>query len=302
MDAELLRGQGVTPEVSRPAYVEHFALRLGRRATLIPLKEARAYGMLMALSHGELQRLYSGAGLEQYRPEEVLARTLGEAKPVPALCYNLPEAPPASERSAEYAARLQGVLRKLGFPEAYITSLQEGIDMTTNSSTPDYAHITEHQQKTWATGDFSEVARQVVSVSEDLCRAVDPHAGERVLDVACGSGNTALAVARRYCQVSGIDYVPALIERAKVRAGAEGTSIDFRVADAQALPFGEAAFDAVVSVFGVMFAPDQKKAASELIRVCRPGGRIGLACWMPEGIGGAFFGVHGRYLLPPLGL
>lgn len=174
--------------------------------------------------------------------------------------------------------------------------------MATNPSSPDYALITERQQATWATGDFNELARQTMSASEDLCRALDPHAGERVLDVACGSGNAALAAARRYCQVSGIDYVPALIERAKTRAAAEGTSVDFRVADAQALPFENASFDVVMSVFGVMFAPDQEKAASELIRVCRRGGRIGLASWMPEGVGGDFFGAHARYVPPPPGL
>jgi ubiquinone/menaquinone biosynthesis C-methylase UbiE len=170
------------------------------------------------------------------------------------------------------------------------------------SPVPDYRLVTERQQATWATGDFNELARQVMSISEDLCRAIDPHAGERVLDVACGSGNAALAAARRYCQVSAIDFVPALIERAKARALAEGTNIDFRVADAQGLPFDDASFDVVLSVFGVMFAPDQEKAASELLRVCRPGGRIGLASWMPEGVGGDFFGAHARYVPPPPGL
>lgn len=174
--------------------------------------------------------------------------------------------------------------------------------MATNPTAPDYRLITERQQATWATGDFNELARQVMSVSEDLCRAVDPHAGERVLDVACGSGNAALAAARRYCQVSGVDYVPALIERAKARATAEGTSIDFRVGDAQALPFENATFDVVMSVFGVMFAPDQEKASSELLRVCRPGGRIALASWMPDALGGDFFGAHAKYVPPPPGL
>lgn len=174
--------------------------------------------------------------------------------------------------------------------------------METNASSPDYGAITERQQATWATGDFNEIARQIVSVSEDLCRALDPHAGHRVLDVACGSGNAALVAARRYCTVSGIDYVPALIERAKMRAAAEGTNIDFRVGDAQALPFDDASFDVVVSVFGVMFAPDQQKAARELLRVCRPGGRIGLASWMPEGLGAEFAAARDRYVSPPAGL
>ncbi|MFP4538974.1 MAG: class I SAM-dependent methyltransferase [Dichotomicrobium sp.] len=167
---------------------------------------------------------------------------------------------------------------------------------------PDCRALTERQRATWATGDFHEISRQIVPVSETLCQAADPHAGERVLDVACGSGNTALVAARRYCEVTGIDYVPALIERASQRAAAEGVVIDFQVADAQALPFPDASFDVVVSVFGVMFAPDQEKAASELLRVCRPGGRIALANWMPEHFGKDFFAVHARYMPPPPGL
>jgi ubiquinone/menaquinone biosynthesis C-methylase UbiE len=167
---------------------------------------------------------------------------------------------------------------------------------------PDYAAITERQKETWATGDFHEISRQIMPISEALCQAADPHAGQRVLDVACGSGNTALVAARRYCDVTGIDYVPALIERAKIRNVAEKLDIDFRVADAQALPFPDASFDTVLSVFGVMFAPDQEKAASELLRVCRPGGAIGLANWMPEDFGQDFFGAHARHVPPPPGL
>lgn len=172
--------------------------------------------------------------------------------------------------------------------------------MTSNAQ-PDYATITERQQATWATGNFHEISRQIVPISEALCVAVDPRPGEAVLDVACGRGNTALAAARRYCDVTGIDYVPALIDRASRRALAENVAIDFRVADAQALPFPDASFDVVVSVFGVMFAPDQELAASELLRVCRPGGRIALANWMPEHFGGDFFGAHVRYVPPPEG-
>jgi SAM-dependent methyltransferase len=167
---------------------------------------------------------------------------------------------------------------------------------------PDFHAITERQQAVWASGDFNEIARQVVTVSEALVKAVDPHAGQRVLDVACGSGNCALIVARRYCEVTGIDYVPALIERAKMRAAAEVMKIDFRVGDAQALPFPDASFDVVLSVFGVMFAPDQEQAARELLRVCRPGGRIGLSCWMPEGYAADFFKAVGTYMPPPPGL
>jgi SAM-dependent methyltransferase len=166
----------------------------------------------------------------------------------------------------------------------------------------DYRSITDRQRDTWGTGDFNEIARQIMPVSEDLSRALDPRPGQRVLDVACGSGNAALVTARRYCNVSGIDYVPALIERAKVRARAEGVDVDFRVGDAQEIPYPDGSADVVVSVFGVMFAPDQKKAAGELVRVCRPGGKIGLACWIPEGFGIDFFGAHARYAPPPDGI
>lgn len=165
----------------------------------------------------------------------------------------------------------------------------------------DYRSITARQQATWSEGDYHQIARQIMPVSESLCHAVDPRAGQRVLDVACGSGNASLVVARRHCEVTGIDYVPALLERAKARAAAEGTPIDFRVADAQALPFEDAGFDAVLSVFGVMFAPDQEKAASELLRVCRPGGKIGLSCWTPDGFGGEFFRTIAKYAPPPPG-
>lgn len=166
----------------------------------------------------------------------------------------------------------------------------------------DFQALTARQQATWALGDFHEVSRQVVPVSEQLVTTIDPRPGERVLDVACGSGNAALAAARRYCEVSGIDYVPALIERAKVRAAAEVLKIDFRVADAQALPFADAMFDVVTSVFGVMFAPDQEKAAAEMARVTKPGGRIGLACWMPEGLVFDFFNLTARHAPPPPGV
>ncbi len=166
----------------------------------------------------------------------------------------------------------------------------------------DFGAITARQQETWAKGDFHEVARQVIGVSDLLVTTLDPRPGQRVLDVACGSGNAALAAARRYCEVSGIDYVPALIERAKLRAAAENTPIDFRVADAQALPYPDATFDVVTSVFGVMFAPDQAKAAAELVRVTKPGGKIGLSCWMPEGMVAEFFAVQSRLAPPPPGV
>ena len=162
--------------------------------------------------------------------------------------------------------------------------------------TTDYNAITERQQATWATGDFNVISRLTMPMSEDLVRAVDPHAGQSVLDVACGTGNSALVAGRRHCRVAGIDYVPALIERARTRAKAEDMDIDFRVGDAQALPFPDASFDVVLSAIGVMFAPDQERAASELLRVCRPDGTIGLASWMPEGFGGEFFTAHARHV------
>jgi len=167
---------------------------------------------------------------------------------------------------------------------------------------PDYQAVTETQRATWASGDFHEIARQNVVMAEALCEAADPHPGERVLDVACGSGTAALVAARRYCDVAGIDYVPALIERGRGRAAAEGLEVDFRVGDAQALPFADASFHVVLSIYGVQFAPDQEKAAGELLRVCRPGGRIALASPMPKGWSGDFFATHGRYNPPPPGV
>ncbi|NCJ06173.1 methyltransferase domain-containing protein [Synechococcales cyanobacterium C] len=163
--------------------------------------------------------------------------------------------------------------------------------------------ITAQQQKMWATGDFNQIgARQNVRMAEALCETVDPHAGDRVLDVACGSGTAALIAARRYCDVIGIDYVPALIERAKMRATAEGLEVEFRVEDAQDLSFPNASFDVVLSVYGVHFAPDQEKAAREMMRVCCPGGTIALASPIPEGWSGDFFATIGKYVPRPPGL
>ncbi len=138
-------------------------------------------------------------------------------------------------------------------------------------------------------------------VGEELCEALDIHAGQKVLDVAAGNGNATLAAARRWCDVVSTDYVPALLERGRLRAAADGLSIEFREADAEALPFADASFDAVVSTFGVMFTPDQDKAAAEMLRVCRSGGKIGLANWTPEGFIGQLFKTLGKYLPPPAG-
>jgi ubiquinone/menaquinone biosynthesis C-methylase UbiE len=154
----------------------------------------------------------------------------------------------------------------------------------------------------WASGDYAAVAARIHPMAERLCEAADLVAGSRVLDVATGSGNAAIAAARCDCDVVGIDYVPSLLERADVRARAEGLEIELLEADAEALPFADASFDAVLSVVGVMFAPNQEQAAAELVRVCRPGGTIGLASWTPGGFIGQLLGVVKRYAPPPPGV
>ena len=166
----------------------------------------------------------------------------------------------------------------------------------------DYAAIKTRQQATWANGDFAMIAWNTVFAGELLCEAAGLRAGQRVLDVACGSGNGALSAARRFTDAVGVDYVPALIERARKRAAAERLPALFEVGDAEALPFEDASFDVVLSTFGVMFAPDQEQAARELVRVCRPGGTVALANWTPGGMWGELFKLHGRYLPPPAGV
>jgi ubiquinone/menaquinone biosynthesis C-methylase UbiE len=172
----------------------------------------------------------------------------------------------------------------------------------TSHQDPDYSAVKHRQQATWASGDFSVVAARIVYQAEQLCETADLQAGWRVLDVATGSGNAALAAARRGCEAVGIDYVPALLERGRTRAAAEHLSVEFLEGDAEQLPFLDATFDAVVSIYGVMFAPNQKLAASELMRVCRPGGRIALACWTPAGFIGETFRLFSRFLSPTPGL
>lgn len=167
---------------------------------------------------------------------------------------------------------------------------------------PQFEAIKQRQQKMWASGDFSAVAAHIHPVSERLCDAADLVAGARVLDVATGSGNAAIAAARRDCDVVGLDYVPELLERARVRAQAEGLAVEFVEGDAEALPFPDATFDRVLSVFGVMFAPDQERAAGELLRVCAPGGVIALACWTPGGFIGDMLRVVSKYVPPPAGV
>jgi SAM-dependent methyltransferase len=166
----------------------------------------------------------------------------------------------------------------------------------------DIATIKQRQQAAWASGDYSAVGTRLLPTAELLCDAVDLRAGERVLDVACGNGNAALAAARRFCQVIGVDYVPALLERARDRAKAEGLEVDFQEADAEDLPFPDDTFDVVLSTCGAMFAPDQERTAAELLRVCRPGGRIGMVNWTPDSYVGELFRAIGRQLPPPPGL
>ena len=174
--------------------------------------------------------------------------------------------------------------------------------MSTIASAPDLAAIKQRQQGTWASGDYHMIGTQILIVSERLIEALDVHSTERILDVATGSGNAALAAARRGCSVIGIDYVPALLDRARQRAEAEGVVAEFQQGDAEALAFEDDSFDVVSSVFGAMFAPDQDRTASELVRVCRPGGRIGLVAHTPEGFIGQLFKTIGAHVPPPAGL
>ncbi|MGF6554240.1 ubiquinone/menaquinone biosynthesis C-methylase UbiE [Pseudomonas sp. S30_BP2TU TE3576] len=169
-------------------------------------------------------------------------------------------------------------------------------------STPiDLTALKNRQMASWASGDYAVIGTTLQIVGEQLAEACDLLCDERVLDVAAGNGNATLAAARRGCQVTSTDYVAALLERGEERARAERLNVTFQVADAEALPFADASFDAVLSTFGVMFAPDQPKAAAELARVCRPGGRIGLANWTPEGFVGQMFKTLGQHLPPPAG-
>ena len=174
--------------------------------------------------------------------------------------------------------------------------------MTTTLATPDFTAIKQRQQAIWASGDYAVVGTTLQIVGERLCETIDLCAGEKVLDVAAGNGNATLAAARRFADVTSTDYVVALLDRGKERAAAERLNVTFQQADAEALPFANDSFDAVVSTFGVMFAPHQETAASEMVRVLRKGGRIGLANWTPEGFIGQLFKMIGRYVPPPSGV
>lgn len=173
-----------------------------------------------------------------------------------------------------------------------------------SESTPavDLAALKNKQHLAWSAGDYAVVGTTLQIVGESLCEALDLRAGERVLDVAAGNGNATLAAARRWCDVVSTDYVPALLERGRSRAGAEGLPVQFEQADAENLPYKNHSFDVVMSTFGVMFTPDQDKAAAEMARACKPGGRIGLANWTPGSFVGQIFKTMGKYLPPAAGV
>jgi ubiquinone/menaquinone biosynthesis C-methylase UbiE len=173
---------------------------------------------------------------------------------------------------------------------------------TTHPIVVDFTAIKDRQRAAWSTGDYAVVGTTLQIVGELLCEAVDVRSADRVLDVAAGNGNATLAAARRFADVVSTDFVPALLERGRARAEAERLAVTFKEADAEALPFGEAGFDVVLSTFGVMFTPNHAQAANELARVCRPGGRIGLANWTPDGFIGRLFQLLGRYVRPAPGL
>jgi ubiquinone/menaquinone biosynthesis C-methylase UbiE len=166
---------------------------------------------------------------------------------------------------------------------------------------PDLEALTARQQATWAAGNYSVIGTTLQIVGESLCEAVDLRSGERVLDVAAGNGNVSLAAARRFAEVTSADYVESLLANAGKRAAAEGLALDLQVADAENLPFDTGSFDVVVSTFGVMFTADHHRAVSELLRVVRPGGRIGLANWTPKGFIGRLFATIGKHVAPPPG-
>ncbi|TFV44952.1 class I SAM-dependent methyltransferase [Bradyrhizobium niftali] len=167
---------------------------------------------------------------------------------------------------------------------------------------PDLAAVKQRQHGAWSSGDYAVVGTTLQIVGEQLCEALDLRAGSKVLDVAAGNGNATLAAARRWCDVTSTDYVPALLKRGRERAAADHLMVEFREADAEALPFADGSYDVVVSTFGVMFTPDQDKAAAELARVCRSGGKIGLANWTPQGFIGQLFKTIGGHVAPPAGV
>ena len=173
--------------------------------------------------------------------------------------------------------------------------------MTTTPTAPDLTAVKAKQQRTWASGDYAIVGATLQIMGEELCEAAGLRPDQRVLDIATGNGGTAIAAARRFCIVTGVDYVPELLARARQRAAAEGFDITFTEGDAEALPCEDASFDAITSTLGVMFTADHRRAAGELLRVCRPGGLIALANWTPDGFIGRLFQTVGAHRPPPAG-
>jgi SAM-dependent methyltransferase len=174
--------------------------------------------------------------------------------------------------------------------------------LSTPQPAVDLGALKSKQHLAWSSGDYAVVGTTLQIVGESLCEALDLRSGERVLDVAAGNGNATLAAARRFAEVTSTDYVPALLDKGRERARAEGLPVQFQVADAEELPFGDGRFDVVLSTFGAMFTPDHGRAAREMLRVLRDGGRIGMANWTPEGFIGRLFKVIGAHLPPPAGL
>lgn len=185
--------------------------------------------------------------------------------------------------------------------ELPMTQVLECPPIAQTAAAIDLIALKKRQQAMWASADFAVIGTTLQIVGESLCEAADLQSGSRVLDVACGNGNATLAAARRFCDVTGIDYVPALLARAAERARAERLAPILREADAEHLPFNDGEFDVVLSTFGVMFAPDQQRAAREMIRVCKPGGRIAVASWTPEGFIGDLLRTVSRHVPPPAG-
>ena len=183
-----------------------------------------------------------------------------------------------------------------------MNALSATVAAAPTTAAPDLSAVKARQRAAWSSGDYAVVGTTLQIVGESLCEALDLRAGASVLDVAAGNGNASLAAARRWCEVVSTDYVPALLERGRERAVAERLDIQFREADAEALPFDDGAFDVVVSTFGAMFAPNPRRVADEMLRVCRPGGRIGMANWTPDGFIGQLFKTIGRHVPPPAGV
>ncbi len=174
--------------------------------------------------------------------------------------------------------------------------------MQASDQAPDYSAIKAKQQQVWGSGDYSQVGSTLQITGEELCESMDLHSGQSVLDVAAGNGNATMAAARRFCEVTSTDYVEALLNESKQRAQANHLAVNYQQADAEALPFEDESFDNVMSTFGVMFTPNQQQSASEMLRVCKKGGKIGMANWTPDGFIGQLFKVIGKYNPPPQGV